>query len=404
VELDNLRVIHLFEADFNLMIGILFGRRAMYHQVNKNLLNPAQLGRPGGECADATIAKVLHNLTSQLSQTPMGQFESDATACFDREIMKFVLTCYHSAGAPLRPLKMWEQVLHNIEHKVKTAYGISHECYSFAPTSLIHGPGQGSKGGTSSCPTLTSILIDGMPRLCNGLQFTDPAQQLQYEATVNIFVDVASNGTNRFLDWLHEPPSAADVVEMTRHDSQTWERFLWTSGGLLNLTKCAYYILAWNFDPEGTPVNVPKQAIPSLSLTSGDSPKLLPVKQLNFNESHKYLGNHLTTGMHMTEDAHSALQTTALYYASRLLCSPLSKRDAWIAYFAVFVPSMTYTLPVSHHPPTQASKKVTVGSIPGHTHENWIQQEHPLMGGVRALPVRRPRIPRSGRRTGHRPS
>jgi hypothetical protein len=41
IELDKLRVIHLFEADFNLMIAILFGRRAMYHQVDRNSVAPA---------------------------------------------------------------------------------------------------------------------------------------------------------------------------------------------------------------------------------------------------------------------------------------------------------------------------------------------------------------------------
>jgi hypothetical protein len=93
-------VIHLFEADFNMMIGILLGRRAMHHQVDNQLLNTAQYGRPGGECSDSSISKVLHNLISSLTHTPMCQFESDATACFDREIMRFVLTCYHSTGAP----------------------------------------------------------------------------------------------------------------------------------------------------------------------------------------------------------------------------------------------------------------------------------------------------------------
>jgi hypothetical protein len=283
------------------MIGILFGRRAMHHQVNEKLMSPAQFGRPSGECADATITKVLHNLTATLSRTPMGQFESDATACFDREIMTFVLTCYKADGAPMGPLQMWEQVLHNIVHKVKTAYVISNISYSFTPTSRIHGPGQGSKGGTSSCSTLTSVLLDGMPRLCHGMTFTDPAQKLQYDATVKMFVDDASNGTNRFIEWLHEPPNIDTVVELTRHDSQTWERFLWTSGGLLSLTKCAYYILAWTFDTEGIPNTTPKQNIPSLRLTSGRQPGTLPVKQLNFDESHKYLGNHLTTGMHMTD-------------------------------------------------------------------------------------------------------
>jgi hypothetical protein len=57
IELDRLRVIHLFEADFNLMIGILFGRRAMYHQVNKQLLNLSQFERPGGECPTLAFQK-----------------------------------------------------------------------------------------------------------------------------------------------------------------------------------------------------------------------------------------------------------------------------------------------------------------------------------------------------------
>jgi hypothetical protein len=34
IELDKLQVIHLFEADFNLLIRVYFGRRAMHHQVD----------------------------------------------------------------------------------------------------------------------------------------------------------------------------------------------------------------------------------------------------------------------------------------------------------------------------------------------------------------------------------
>jgi hypothetical protein len=94
---------------------------------------------------DASITKVLHNLTLSLTHTPMGQFESDTPACFDREVMKFVLTCYHSTGAPLGPLKMWEQVLYNIVHKLKTGFGLSKEGYAFSNDSHIYGPGQGRR-------------------------------------------------------------------------------------------------------------------------------------------------------------------------------------------------------------------------------------------------------------------
>jgi hypothetical protein len=112
IELNKLRVIHLFEANFNLLIGVYFRRRAMYHQVDRQLLHHhGQFGKPGGECQDAALSKVLHNLISSLTKTPMGQFESDTTACFDREVMLFMFACFRSRGAPIGPLRMWEQVL-----------------------------------------------------------------------------------------------------------------------------------------------------------------------------------------------------------------------------------------------------------------------------------------------------
>jgi hypothetical protein len=316
----------------------------MYHQVDKVLLNPAQFGRP----QDASISKVLHNLVCHLTRTPMGQFESDATAFFYCEIMQFVLTCYETTGVPLGPLRMWEQVLYNVIHRVKTGFGTSTDGYSFTDDSPIYGPGQGSKGGPGSCSTATSILIDAMAKLCYGLNFTDPAQQEQYTTTVNMFVDDASNCTNKFLDWLHVPPDFTDIVVMPQHDSQTWERLLWTSGGLLNLLKCTYYVLTWIFGDEGHARCVPKRVIPLIRLTSGNQPGTAPVHQLQFDKTHKYLGNYLSTGMHM-QDAYSDLSKKAPLFAARLLRSDLSKQDAWIAYFAVFVPSMTYSLPVSHH-------------------------------------------------------
>jgi hypothetical protein len=243
---------------------------------------------------------------------------------------------------------MWGKVLHSVVHKVKTGFGLTQKSYAFSPDLPIHGPGQGSKGGPSSCSTMTSLLIDGMPRLCNGLQFTDPAQSLEYTATVSMFMDDASNSTNKFLEWLQVPPDLTELVEMTRHDAQSYERLLWTSGGLLNLLKCAFYGIAWQFDAEGRATYMNKQAIPNLRLTFGNNPGSSAVTQLNFDETHAYLVNKLATVMQM-KDALSALTKTAASFSSRLLCSSLSPSDTWVAYFAVFVPSMIYSLPISQY-------------------------------------------------------
>jgi hypothetical protein len=103
-------------------------------------------------------------------------------------------------------------------------------------------------------------------------------------------IDDASNCTNDFIAWLHHQPDAADVVTMLEHDSQTWECLLWTSGGLLNLSKCLYYVVSWTFDSEGQASMTPASDIlPPLTLSSGNDQRRSAVKHFNHDEAHEYL-------------------------------------------------------------------------------------------------------------------
>jgi hypothetical protein len=187
-----------------------------------------------------------------------------------------------------------------VVHRVKTAHGISQDAYAYSADSPIHGPGQGSKGGPASCSTATSLLIEGMDILCHGLSFCNPSQSVQYTTTTNMFIDDASNCANNFLAWLHQTPALHDVVAMLQQDSQMWERLLWTSGGLLNLSKCLYYILAWYFDSEGRATMVPATTIhPSLRLTSGNNPHRAAINHFNYDDAHTYLGASLSPSLQM---------------------------------------------------------------------------------------------------------
>jgi hypothetical protein len=151
-------------------------------------------------------------------------------------------------------------------------------------------------------------------------------------------------------------PFRCDVLNMLQQDSQTWERLLWTSGGLLNISKCLFYILAWCFDSKGRATMVPATDIhPSLRLTSGNDPNRAAINHFNYDTAHTYLGDSLTPNLQMrTGDA--ALMKTGLNFSRRLVSSSLSKHDVWIAYFVVFQPAMTYTFPVTHHSATRLHK------------------------------------------------
>jgi hypothetical protein len=157
-----------FEADFNLMVGILFGRHAMYHAKDNDLIHKGQGGRIGGECEDMVFTKVLHITMAHLTKTPLGIFESDAASCFDRIVVRFAFLCFKALRAPDKPLQMWEAALYNVIHGIRTGYGESQGTYQYTDASPIIGPGQGSRGRVATICALSTILMHAICLQQNG--------------------------------------------------------------------------------------------------------------------------------------------------------------------------------------------------------------------------------------------
>ena len=359
IDLEKLRVLHLFEADMNLMIGILFGRRAMKHITDNKLYHTGQYGRPGGECLDAVYAKNMSYHVSHYTKTSLGTFESDAESCFDRLVMGFVLVCFIALGAPKKAVQSWETVLKHIVHYVQTGHGISEDFYKYTEQSPIIGPGQGSTGGPSSCSTMVFLLLMAMDQLAKGMYSCSPEKSIEYSTKSIMFFDDNTNYNNNFLANLENNQDPEQAVTSLGKDTQHWERLLSSSGGKLKFIKCGYYVILWNFDTEGNATMTPAEQIPNMYLTSGNSSTKTKMRQYDCQQSHVTLGVHITPSLQM-KDAQIKLYEIGKNFGLRLLTSALNKYDTWIAYFSVGLPSMTYTLPVMHHTKKSLSKVQTI--------------------------------------------
>jgi hypothetical protein len=83
--IDKLRVIHLFEADYNVILKIMWAQKAIWQIKNKNLLKMGQAGsRPGCWAIEVAIAKEMKYNYSTMTQTVMATIDNDAKSCFDR--------------------------------------------------------------------------------------------------------------------------------------------------------------------------------------------------------------------------------------------------------------------------------------------------------------------------------
>jgi hypothetical protein len=86
-KIHKLRVIHIYEADFNLLLTVKW-RQLLQHADQQNLLNPGLFGgRPGCEAQSLPFLEELKYDVSYTTQRTLINFDNDATSCYDRIIV-----------------------------------------------------------------------------------------------------------------------------------------------------------------------------------------------------------------------------------------------------------------------------------------------------------------------------
>ena len=123
--IDEMRVIHLFEADYNFVIGTIFGRRALYSRVNNHTLHLSQWAQPGCQCSDAVIMQELTIGVSKMTKTPLAGFENDALTYYNQIVMNLVSAVFDWMGVPQGPIRLQEKTLLQVVHYLKAGFGIS---------------------------------------------------------------------------------------------------------------------------------------------------------------------------------------------------------------------------------------------------------------------------------------
>jgi hypothetical protein len=107
------------------------------------------------------------------------------------------------------------------------------------------------------------------------------------------FVDDSNDQVNIFsADY---PPTPETLITMmqhdAQHDAQLWSDLLWASGGALELPKCTYHFLYFDFTPTGEPCMWPGQVGPPLTILSGDRQTTTAIKFRSAFTAHKTLGH-----------------------------------------------------------------------------------------------------------------
>jgi hypothetical protein len=84
----------------------------------------------------------------------------------------------------------------------------------------------------------------------HGAFFCTPDKQMLVYLLMIGFVDNSTGQTNKFLD--NDQSDPALLCAIMQLDAQLWNDLLWLLGGLLELSKCSFHHVHFDFAPDGT--------------------------------------------------------------------------------------------------------------------------------------------------------
>ena len=77
-------MIHIYKADYNFLVGIVW-REAIQHAQQLGKINQRQYGGcPGRDCTSVTYLEELKRDISIMTRTAYSNFDNDAASCYDQ--------------------------------------------------------------------------------------------------------------------------------------------------------------------------------------------------------------------------------------------------------------------------------------------------------------------------------
>lgn len=342
-KIHRLRVIHIYEADFNLLLAVKW-RQLLRHADTSHLINPGLFGgRPGCEAQSLPFLEELKYDISYTTRRNLLNFDNDAASCYDRIIVSLASLINRKYGMHRSVVLVHATTLQQARFHLRTQFGFSENSYSHSIHFPIYGSGQGSGNSPSIWLFISSTLCDAHFYAAHGATFVSPDGQENLKITMVGFVDDSTGTNNDFKPQTQVP--LPDLIHQMEHDAQMWNDLLWCSGGKLELPKCSFHTLSFQPHPDGS--SQPILSIPEDTATLHDALTKtdIPIKSKPADESHKTLGHWKAPADPKQKRQLNILISKARSIATLIHLANVTRYGASLAYHGIYISSLKFVLP-----------------------------------------------------------
>ena len=139
---------------------------------------------------------------------------------------------------------------------------------------------------------------------------------------------------------------------MATNDSQLWYDILTASNQALELPKCGYHAIVFNFKPSGEPI---MREHPEGQITLHDSSgRPFTIQNWDTSQATKYLGAHKAPANQ--DQQYKVLKKKCNDLGRIIRCSHLDRTETQCFYWAIYSLSANYVLPTTYFTKSQLHK------------------------------------------------
>jgi hypothetical protein len=179
-------------------------------------------------------------------------FDNEAASCYDRIILALASLIGRKFGLHKNVVFVHATTLEETKYKLKTSLGVSDKVYANCQAFPIYRTGQGSGNSPAIWCIVSSVLFSCHQERAHGAYFCTPDKKTSVSLSMIGFVDDSTGQVNTFKDDTQPTPKFLRAI--MQNDAQLWNDLLWLSGGLLELSKCSFHQIHFDFSPDGTPM------------------------------------------------------------------------------------------------------------------------------------------------------
>ena len=343
-DLNKLRTIVLFEADFNYNNKWL-GRSMMEAAMKNDQLAKEQYSTPGKKSIDHALNRRLLFDLIRYKKSSLAMTSCDLKSCYDRIAHVPALLALRRLGIPIEPIQSMFKTIQKIQFTTRTAFGDSTRTFGGfdgnhkAP---VEGMGQGNGSGPQVWAVVSSAMFEVMRNMGLQTHFQAPISQEELDICGFAFVD--DTDLISALGNLNDPDA---TMKKMQEVVDCWEGVAKTTGGALapdDPNKNWFYLIHFNWDngkwSYGNMDSVVEEELSAKDIHN----RRWQLKYIHPSSAQEMLGVFLAPDGNNKRQIEEFKKKTSKF-SEYIRTGHLTRHEAWTTLTTVALKSIEYALP-----------------------------------------------------------